>query len=667
VSRCIDEPHSDKDPLNKELCSRCARIDFDTLFDGPRLPDTPSLESTAVGSIHDIIENHRCPFCRLLAHTVKSFGDLASGSPANVLCYVTPWRADRTEEGFQVDGEYTNISSQLMVEIKKGDTSMPKSELVPNIVRLQQPEAVGPRTLLSASYLPGFFDFGGVKGWIQECETNHQSSCGLSADINCPYLSSSFVVIDVDKYNPHSPSQALQKCDHRETRYVALSYVWNQGLGTLRDRCMSPQARFRYLSRNTKGSTVAGAVEVCKRLGERYLWVDELCTSADSNEKKAQISQMDSIYSHAAFTVIAALDRNSHPGLPGIDGPREQHFQRDTTELVGEKMLTLSKPSLSSCLARSSWKTRGWTFQEGVLSRRCLIFTDEEVFWCCHRGLRRESVGNVPESASTPGLSAFDTSSNNITSRDLGSKWEYLTYARLLDEYTKRKLTFPSDAVSAFNGLLNLLSRRFGPQFLTGHPLCNFITSLCWFGSSNMTARSNFPSWSWAGWTGDIAQDYYLIHTPIENNKSATLADVEPLSGGKYLRFMSQIANISLSQRLEGENGPRYFARGATPLMNSYLGRPQGRSFFAMTLPAGFDIRKHQASHNDCEFLMLARLRDSEFIKLTKMDLPSSKPEYVLALFIDRSGSHARRLGLLAIPAQIWDDASPQPATVVLE
>jgi hypothetical protein len=81
VSRCIDEPHSDKDPLNKELCSRCARIDFDTLFDGPRLPDTPSLESTAVGSIHDIIENHRCPFCRLLAHTVKVFRGSCLGQP----------------------------------------------------------------------------------------------------------------------------------------------------------------------------------------------------------------------------------------------------------------------------------------------------------------------------------------------------------------------------------------------------------------------------------------------------------------------------------------------------------------------------------------------------------------------------------------------------------
>jgi hypothetical protein len=70
---------------------------------------------------------------------------------------------------------------------------------------------------------------------------------------------------------------------------------------------------------------------------------------------------------------------------------------------------------------------------------------------------------------------------------------------------------------------------------------------------------------------------------------------------------------------------------------------------------------------------MLARLCDSEFIKLTKMDLPSSKPEYVLALFIEpdleamledlvywRSQLKSGMMLLLSLQLWYWSDSDAQ-------
>jgi hypothetical protein len=34
---------------------------------------------------------------------------------------------------------------------------------------------------------------------------------------------------------------------------------------------------------------------------------------------------------------------------------------------------------LQSTIAKSTWSTHGWTFQEAVLSRRRLVFTEDQI------------------------------------------------------------------------------------------------------------------------------------------------------------------------------------------------------------------------------------------------------------------------------------------------
>jgi hypothetical protein len=67
-----------------------------------------------------------------------------------------------------------------------------------------------------------------------------------------------------------------------------------------------------------------------------------------------------------------------------------------------------------------------------------------------------------------------------------------------------RKLTFDSDTLNAFAGIMNFITTDFGftiVQGLLGEFLCDDIF---WQAEAFMERRERFPSWSWAGWKGQV-------------------------------------------------------------------------------------------------------------------------------------------------------------------
>ena len=91
-------------------------------------------------------------------------------------------------------------------------------------------------------------------------------------------------------------------------------------------------------------------------------------------------------------------------------------------------------------------------------------------------------------------------------------------YADLLKAYTTRMLSKTSDAINAFYGVLDSLSSSLG-QHICGLPEAVFHAAMLWEydGKSKRTLeRSEFPSWSWAGWESDSSITVYgaVKHTP---------------------------------------------------------------------------------------------------------------------------------------------------------
>lgn len=78
-------------------------------------------------------------------------------------------------------------------------------------------------------------------------------------------------------------------------------------------------------------NTIKDAKKLTDILGERYLWVDNLCIIRGDDQNKAlQIGAMNSIYSSAILTIAAASGTSADTGLPGMSaGPRDfqQHIE----------------------------------------------------------------------------------------------------------------------------------------------------------------------------------------------------------------------------------------------------------------------------------------------------------------------------------------------------
>ncbi|EDO02734.1 hypothetical protein SS1G_05211 [Sclerotinia sclerotiorum 1980 UF-70] len=184
--------------------------------------------------------------------------------------------------------------------------------------------------------------------------------------------------------------------------YAALSYVWG---GTQRTLLLKSNQQALQRAGSLTGcvpNTIQDAMTFSQQLGIQYLWVDALCIIQDSDSDKAiQIGTMGTIYAHSKLTLIAASGKNAEAGLPGIQNPRRgKQTQIDISPAdtrISMKLIRTLHPhnngySFSHQLEDSEWSWRGWTLQERALSRRSIIFTDQQLFWACRKCHRLEET-----------------------------------------------------------------------------------------------------------------------------------------------------------------------------------------------------------------------------------------------------------------------------------
>jgi hypothetical protein len=100
---------------------------------------------------------------------------------------------------------------------------------------------------------------------------------------------------------------------------------------------------------------------------------------------------MDSIYSEGQATVIAAAGNDATYGLPGVGRPRPIQLSVQ----INEKTLVSTLPDPQWLVDNSKWATRGWVYQEALLSRRRLVFTEHQVYYQCHGIHYQETIDSL--------------------------------------------------------------------------------------------------------------------------------------------------------------------------------------------------------------------------------------------------------------------------------
>jgi hypothetical protein len=90
-------------------------------------------------------------------------------------------------------------------------------------------------------------------------------------------------------------------------------------------------------------------------------------------------------------------------------------------------------------------------------------------------------------------------------------------YFDLAMEYAQREMTYASDALNAFSGILSVLSDCSHQKFLWAHMMSVFERQLYWVGKAKMRSSLQdqfFPTWSWVGWVGERSFRHFHYYEP---------------------------------------------------------------------------------------------------------------------------------------------------------
>jgi hypothetical protein len=96
-----------------------------------------------------------------------------------------------------------------------------------------------------------------------------------------------------------------------------------------------------------------------------------------------------SIFGGGLFTIIASHGNNADAGLPGISSPRRD---LNVAHLNGISISETPGPFDFHPITDTAWNSRGWTFQENIVSRRRPIFLESSIMWSCLTTDRAEEV-----------------------------------------------------------------------------------------------------------------------------------------------------------------------------------------------------------------------------------------------------------------------------------
>jgi hypothetical protein len=226
-------------------------------------------------------------------------------------------------------------------------------------------------------------------------------------------------------------------------RYLALSYVWGRDDPSGSD---DPDPLYINGHRNPVTPTIADAIRLTHILGMQYLWNDYYCISQDHHEHKShQLKLMGKIFG-GAWATIVALGSNNKTHLPGL------FFDRKAppfTSVPGGGFLAFKlKSQMSHSIGKSTWSTRGWTFQENALSPRLIYFCDNEV-------IVQTRLGTEPE------RDAYGEYFSDAERRHANAKADIRDlYPLAVKEYMDRNLTSASDNLDAFRGYLAETSQQ---------------------------------------------------------------------------------------------------------------------------------------------------------------------------------------------------------------
>lgn len=323
--------------------------------------------------------------------------------------------------------------------------------------------------------------------------------------------------------------------------YATLSYCWGPNPEFLRLTAGNERELEAGASISRLPLAFQEALSIIEALSIRYVWIDCLCIiqsgPGSAEDWDIESARMHQIYADSILTLALtcaaspseSILNQAHTQKTAMP-PFEIKAESGHQDAIADALTIVPQDYFSHTLYELPLSYRAWALQERVMATRVVSFGLGELFWDCHQ------LPNASESIPC-GLQATQVKLNHLRVFCLakkavpgGSDNGVLldTWWNLLEEYTKRRLTYPKkDNLVALSALAHDIGKALNDVYIAGHFWKTLPLSLNWvlqdwpksrLGRYGGRARRVFwsekpdaqdigprtPSWSWASVHGPV-------------------------------------------------------------------------------------------------------------------------------------------------------------------
>lgn len=245
--------------------------------------------------------------------------------------------------------------------------------------------------------------------------------------------------------------------------------------------------------------TFRDAIEVTRRLGLDYIWIDALCIiqsepGSSNSDWTKEAGRMRSVYGGSFLNIAVTSAKNVHEGFLGKD--LRQHYHGGLVARVTTKdscrVQNFYAPTVHEEITfETHLASRAWAFQERVLPPRTLSFGDTGMSWECRSQTSSEFLPD--------GFNEWSRKQGMLPRafpEDRPSDW-----TSVVRKYSKTNLTYPSDRLPALSGVASRQQAATGGHYLAGIWRERLHEQLLWRIASPTSRRMRppwrAPTWSW--------------------------------------------------------------------------------------------------------------------------------------------------------------------------
>ena len=414
-----------------------------------------------------------------------------------------------------------------------------------------------------------------IQGWDQRCGTHH-NLCNQNRSNSAWYPTRLLDLgAESDTVYLRLTSQNLP-----QSAYMTLSHRWGDA-NMIQTTSTNIGKMLGGISVQRLPKTFKDAIEVCKRFGIRYLWIDSLCIVQDvTADWIAESATMGDVYTNSYCNISATAVSSSNEGLFLPRNERIIHphsLQYGWAGRSPEPYVIVEEQFWNERIREAPLNARAWVVQERYLAPKTLHFGIDQVLWeCLEQDVCEAFPNGLPSLVSESNLTKFKLRDGEINDALLKSSsrfrvcghGDYQLWTQLLAFYTSCDLTNKSDKLIALSGLAKLFQNKLEDTYHAGLWRKTLERDLLWCVDDTRPARPEeyrAPSWSWAALDSKIL----LLSTCEPSTPIVTILDIQtfPVSDdsmgqirGGYIHLRGRLIDGTLDCLLDEWNSE--LARG---------------------------------------------------------------------------------------------------------